>query len=108
MDDTDLKKFFRAIGGELRRARKRVSMTQESVISHGLSARHFQMIEAGRPMTLRTFVKLCLIFDARPSSVIRAAEPALPRVVAAERVLGRGRPPTATGAVRRRRPARSS
>lgn len=48
------------------------------MISHGFSARHWQQIESGRPITLRTLVKAAMVFEVRPSVLIRAAEGELP------------------------------
>ena len=62
------------VGGDgsrqiLRRARKenpaatgRAGYSQEDMISHGFSARHWQQIEKGRPITLKTLLRICEVF----------------------------------------------
>jgi methylglyoxal synthase len=33
------------------------------MISYGFSARHWQMMEAGRPITVFTLLRICEVFD---------------------------------------------
>jgi DNA-binding Xre family transcriptional regulator len=40
------------------------------MISLGFSARHWQQIEAGRPITLRTFLKICDTFGIQAGQLI--------------------------------------
>jgi hypothetical protein len=40
------------------------------MISLGFSARHWQQIEAGRPITLRTFLKICDAFGIQAAQLI--------------------------------------
>ncbi len=47
-------KFFRALGQRVRRLREKSGYSQEDMISFGFSARHWQQIEAGRPITATT------------------------------------------------------
>jgi len=54
--------FFRALGRRVREIRKRKGLSQEDMISFGFSARHWQQIEAGRPITLRTLLRICDTF----------------------------------------------
>ncbi len=56
-------KFFRALGARIKGFRKGQRYTQEDMISLGFSTRHWQQIEAGRPITLRTLLKICDTFD---------------------------------------------
>ena len=74
MQEPDLKPFFRSLGAQLRERRTRLGLTQEDMIGHGFSARHWQQIEAGRPITLKTLVRACLAFEVMPSTVVRSAE----------------------------------
>lgn len=61
----DQEKFFRALGRRVRALRMRAKYTQEDMISFGFSARHWQQIEAGRPITVRTLLKICDTFEVR-------------------------------------------
>ena len=58
----DEHKFFSALGARIKSLRKGRRYTQEDMISLGFSARHWQQIEAGRPITLRTLLKICDTF----------------------------------------------
>jgi len=58
----DERTFFRALGARIKGLRKGRRYTQEDMISLGFSARHWQQIEAGRPITLRTLLKICDTF----------------------------------------------
>jgi transcriptional regulator with XRE-family HTH domain len=51
--------FFRALGSRVREIRKRKGLSQEDMISFGFSARHWQQIEAGRPITVKTLLRIC-------------------------------------------------
>ncbi len=56
-------RFFRALGQRIRSYRTDSKLTQEDMISRGFSLRHWQMIEAGRPMTVFTLLRICEAFD---------------------------------------------
>ena len=43
---------------------------QEDMISYGFSVRHWQMIEAGRPSTLFTFLRICEAFGIQPEQLV--------------------------------------
>jgi transcriptional regulator with XRE-family HTH domain len=47
---------FCPLVAELRRKR---GYSQEDMISFGFSARHWQQIEAGRPITVKTLLRIC-------------------------------------------------
>jgi transcriptional regulator with XRE-family HTH domain len=55
----DEKKFFTGLGSRIRNARKARGYSQEDMISFGFSARHWQQVEKGRPITLRTLLRIC-------------------------------------------------
>jgi hypothetical protein len=38
-------------------------LSQEDMISYGFSVRHWQMMEAGRPITVITLLRVCEAFD---------------------------------------------
>jgi len=44
------------------------------MISFGFSARHWQQIEAGRPITMTTLLRICDVFKVRISSVVRGLD----------------------------------
>lgn len=55
----DQAKFFCALGRRVRELRKKRGFSQEDMISFGFSARHWQQIEAGRPITVSTLLRIC-------------------------------------------------
>ena len=56
-------RFFRALGNRIRSYRSERQLTQEDMISYGFSVRHWQMIEAGRPVTVFTLLRICEAFN---------------------------------------------
>jgi DNA-binding Xre family transcriptional regulator len=40
------------------------------MISFGFSARHWQQIEAGRPITLTTLLRICEALDVRLTTIL--------------------------------------
>lgn len=54
--------FFRRLGQRVKALRKKKGFSQEDMISFGFSARHWQQIEAGRPITLTTLLRICAVF----------------------------------------------
>jgi len=56
-------KFFQALGRRVRELRKKQGYSQEDMISFGFSARHWQQIEAGRPITMSTLLRICDTFQ---------------------------------------------
>jgi transcriptional regulator with XRE-family HTH domain len=70
----DQEKFFRALGRRIRALRKRAKYTQEDMISFGFSARHWQQIEAGRPITMQTLLRICDTFQERPDRLMKRLE----------------------------------
>ena len=67
----DEQKFFKVLGRRIRELRKRHGYSQEDMISFGFSARHWQQIEAGRPITVRTLLRICEAFKIRMDRVVR-------------------------------------
>jgi hypothetical protein len=49
---------FRALAHRIRSYRTERQLSQEDMISHGFSVRHWQMIEAGRPVTVTTLLRI--------------------------------------------------
>ena len=62
--------FFRAFGERVKKLRKAKGHTQEDMIGFGFSARHWQQIEAGRPITIRTLLRICDSFGVRAADLI--------------------------------------
>jgi transcriptional regulator with XRE-family HTH domain len=63
-------KFFRALGQRVRALRNEREYTQEDMIGFGFSARHWQQIEAGRPITVKTLLRICDTFRIRVSTLV--------------------------------------
>ena len=63
--------FFRALGTRVRDLRKRRGYSQEDMLSFGFSTRHWQQIEAGRPITLKTLLRICDVFEVTPEKLLR-------------------------------------
>jgi transcriptional regulator with XRE-family HTH domain len=70
----DEAKFFRALGLRIRGLRKQGGYSQEDMISFGFSARHWQQIEAGRPITVRTLLRICSVFKVRMGRIVRSLD----------------------------------
>jgi hypothetical protein len=45
-------------------------LTQEDMISYGFSVRHWQMIEAGRPITVFTMLRVCEAISVPPDELL--------------------------------------
>jgi transcriptional regulator with XRE-family HTH domain len=67
---TDQKAFFRELGQRVRDLRKQKGFTQEDMISFGFSARHWQQIEAGRPITVRTLLRIGEVFSVSLADLV--------------------------------------
>jgi transcriptional regulator with XRE-family HTH domain len=70
----DQEKFFRALGTRLRQVREAHGYSQEDMISLGFSARHWQMVEHGRPITMTTLLRICEVFGTTVSKLIRGLD----------------------------------
>jgi len=63
--------FFRGFGQRIRELRLEEGYSQEDMISFGFSARHWQQIEAGRPITMTTLLRICDTFKVAPERLVR-------------------------------------
>lgn len=63
-------RYVRALGHRIRSYRLERKLTQEDMISHGFSVRHWQMIEAGRPITMFTLLRVCEAFGIPPEQLV--------------------------------------
>ena len=73
----DASKFFEALGRRIRALRERRLYTQEDMISFGFSTRHWQQIEKGRPITIKTLLRITVALDVPLSKLVHG----LPRPV---------------------------
>lgn len=60
MTEKEYKSFCAQLGSRLRERRLRAGWTQEDMIGFGFSARHWQQLKAGRPITIKTLLRACL------------------------------------------------
>jgi transcriptional regulator with XRE-family HTH domain len=63
--------FFRRLGARIKGLRETAGYTQEDMISFGFSARHWQQIEAGRPITLTTLLRISETLKMSPEKLIK-------------------------------------
>jgi hypothetical protein len=49
---------------------KQRGYSQDNMISFGFSARHWQQVEAGRPITMRTPLRVCDAFKVRIGRIV--------------------------------------
>jgi transcriptional regulator with XRE-family HTH domain len=74
--DTQLdRKFFAALGQRIQALRKRRGYSQEDMISFGYTVRYWQRIEAGKPITLRTLLRICRILGTTVETTVRGLGP---------------------------------
>jgi transcriptional regulator with XRE-family HTH domain len=70
----DQAKFFRRLGKRVKELRGARGQSQEDMISHGFSARHWQQIEAGRPITLTTALRICEVFEISIQTLVKTLD----------------------------------
>jgi len=58
-------------GRRIQRLRVKSGYTQEDIISSGFSARYWQQIEIGRPITMKTLLRICDTFEVRPERLLQ-------------------------------------
>lgn len=87
----DQEKFFRAFGTKVRELRKKHGYSQEDMISFGFSARHFQQIEGGRPITMTTVLRLCEIFEVSMTKLVKGLDDGIYEKLDPEQILLRRR-----------------
>ena len=54
----------------MRNLRKQKGFTQEDMILYGFSARHWQQVEAGRPITVTTLLRIGDVFKVTLASLV--------------------------------------
>ena len=62
------------MGERVRKLRKAAGLSQEDMISFGFSARHWQQIEAGRPITVTTLLRICETFRVPVAQLLRGLD----------------------------------
>jgi transcriptional regulator with XRE-family HTH domain len=70
----DHAKFFKSLGQRVKELRRRRGYSQEDMIAFGFSPRHWQQIEAGRPITMMTLLRICDAFKVRIAALVRGAD----------------------------------
>lgn len=63
-------RYFRALGHRIRSHRVARKLSQEDMFSFGFSTRHWQMIEAGRPITVITLLRVAEAFEVTPDELL--------------------------------------
>lgn len=66
--------FFRALGAKVRQLRKKRGYSQEDMLSFGFSTRHWQQIEAGRPITVTTLLRIYEVFNTSMATLVRGLD----------------------------------
>jgi transcriptional regulator with XRE-family HTH domain len=66
--------FFRALGTKVRKLRKDHGYSQEDMLSFGFSTRHWQQVEAGRPITVTTLLRICEVFEMSMAKLVRGLD----------------------------------
>ena len=70
----DQQKFFQALGTKVRELRKKRGFSQEDMLTFGFSTRHWQQVEAGRPITVTTLLRICEVFGIPMSKLVRGLD----------------------------------
>jgi transcriptional regulator with XRE-family HTH domain len=58
----------------LRELRKKRGFSQEDMLSFGFSTRHWQQVEAGRPITVTTLLRICEVFELPMSKLVQGLD----------------------------------
>lgn len=70
----DQEQFFKRLGQRVKELRRKKGYSQEDMISFGFSARHWQQIEAGRPITVTTLLRICETFEVTLTVLLRGLD----------------------------------
>jgi transcriptional regulator with XRE-family HTH domain len=87
----DQEKFFGALGVRVRKLRKEHGYSQEDMISFGFSARHWQQVEAGRPITVTTLLRICEVLETSMEKLVSGLDKGIYETPVMERVPPRRR-----------------
>ena len=67
----NLQEFFCRLGSRIRALRKEHGYSQDDMIDLGFSARHWQQMEAGRPITVSTLLRICAVFKMSVGQLVQ-------------------------------------
>ena len=67
-------RFFLSLGRRVRQLRRERGHSQEDMIAQGFSARHWQQIEAGRPITVSTLLRICAALETSVEALVRGLD----------------------------------
>ncbi len=70
----DENEFFKGLGARIKKLREKAGYSQEDMISHGYSVRYWQKIEAGKPITVRSLLRICRLFSTPMCDVVRGLD----------------------------------
>lgn len=70
----DEAKFFKDLGARIRELRETAGYSQEDMITHDFSVRYWQKVEAGKPITLRTLLRICRLFSTPMHEVVHGLD----------------------------------
>lgn len=68
--ESEFQRYCVELGRRVKRLRERRGLTQEGMAELGFSLRHYQRIEAGRSITIRTVWKLAKALGVPPSALL--------------------------------------
>ena len=58
----------------MKELRRKSGRSQEDMIYAGFSARHWQQIEAGRPITVKTLLRICETFKVPMGKLVKGLD----------------------------------
>ena len=58
----------------MRELRKKRGYSQEDMLTFGFSTRHWQQVEAGRPITVTTLLRICEVFATPMSKLVQGLD----------------------------------
>ena len=64
-------RFFKRLGHRMRELRLQHGLSQEDMILFGFSGKHWQQLEAGRPITVTTLLRACESLGVTMAEVVR-------------------------------------
>ena len=70
----DYTTFFKELGRRIRLLREQAGHSQAEMSRFGFSTRHWQQIEAGRPTTMTTLLRICRVCKIKLDDLLRDLE----------------------------------